>query len=256
MILFPYCEKVIISDEPSPFEIYCDSLEQAGIIDDYEFPILPGTPEYEALTTEQRDSVIQIPEAVLENMCTPGLIETCFNYPFLWHHRAFDYYKSWWDNLTYRFNGVVCLQERIDAPVKMLSRYLEFNEYPYSDTITWASNKLDIGAKLVFIELFLSQQAVIEILSSQEKYLLGVRAKQFWQVKTDNYHIDFRLHPGKTCFLMGRLMYYDHYSPFLDEVSANNDLGAFITYGSDVFNYDESWEAIMLHIEHYLASLK
>lgn len=256
MILFPYCEKVIISDEPSPFEIYCDSLEQAGIIDDYEFPILPGTPEYEALTTEQRDSVMQIPETVLENMCTPGLIETCFNYPFLWHYNAWDYYMWWWNSLNNSFNGVGNLQERIDAPVKMLSRYLEFNEYPYSDTITWASIKLDIGAKLVFIELFLSQQDVIETLSSEEKYLLGVRAKQFWQVKTDNYQIDFSLHPGKTCFLMGRMMYYENYGPLIGEMSINNDLGIFITYGSDIFGYDESWEIILFHFDNYLELLK
>ena len=255
MVLFPFCEKVIIPEEQSPFEIYCDSLEEAGIIDNYEFPILPGTPEYEALTTEQRDSVMQIPEAVLETMCTVGLIQTCFKYPFLWHYNAWDFYMWWWNSLNISFNGAGNLLERVDAPQKMLTQYLEFSEYPYSDTITWSSTKLDIGAKLVYIELFLSQQDAIETLSSNEKYLLGVRAKHFWQIKMDNYHIDFSLHPGKTSFLMGRMMYYDNYSPLLNEMSGNSDLGGFITYGSDVFSFDESWEVILLHFENYLDCL-
>lgn len=255
VFVLPYCEKPAITVEPSPFEIYCDSLELAGVIDSWLFPILPGTPEYEALTPEQRDSVLQIPEAVLETMCTPGLIETCFNYPFLWHYMAWDHYSSWWNGLINSFNGAVSLMERKDATKKMLEQYLEYSEYPYSDTITWSSVKLDIGAKLVFTELFLSQQDGIEKLSSNEKYLLGRRAKHFWQLKIDNYSIEFSLHPGKSCFLMGRLMYYDNYGPFLAAVKANNDLGLFIKYGSDVFNYDESWEDILLHIDGYLGSL-
>ena len=255
LVLFPFCEKTSINIGPDPFEMYCDSLEALGIIDDYEFPILPGTPEYVALTPAQRDSVFQIPDTILKTMCTPGLIETCFNYPFLWHYRLWDYYVRWWDVLTDRFNGVACLQERSDAPRKMLTQYLEFNEYPYSDTITWSSVKLVIGAKLAFIELFLSQKDVINALSSTEKHLLGVRANHFWQEKIDNYHIEFSLHPGRTCFLMGRLMYYDNYGPFIAQVSDNMDLGSFIKYGSEVFKYDESWEAILLHFDNYLDSL-
>mgnify|MGYP005838049301 CR=1 FL=1 len=255
MVLFPFCEKVIIPEEQSPFEIYCDSLEEAGIIDNYEFPILPGTPEYEALTTEQRDSVMQIPEAVLETMCTAGLIETCFKYPRLWIYMlASENFEHAIYYFTHSFNGGAVLFERSDAPEKMLPIYRDFNEYPYSDTITNVSGKNDLGAKLVFLELFFSQESSLSVLSSQNKYILGQRAKYFWQLKNDYYHIEFSLHPSSSSFLMGRMMFYDDYGPFIVSVGSNNYLASYIKWGNQY--YDESLDEIQYHFDNYLNNLE
>ncbi len=63
---------------------YCKELKEQGIIDNYEYPIVPGTPEWAEFESHvEMIEACQIPEDILTNMCTHGLIVTCLNYPLL-----------------------------------------------------------------------------------------------------------------------------------------------------------------------------
>lgn len=49
----------------------------------YNFPIKPGTPEWEKLDTfEEMIEVCKIPDSILQSMTTGDLLETCLNHPF------------------------------------------------------------------------------------------------------------------------------------------------------------------------------
>ena len=242
-------------DEPTYDNAFCDSLEAAGIIDDYTFPILPGTPEWEQLNDEQRDSVLQIPKDTLAKMCTHGLIETCFNWPFLWHCMIYEHFDAWWYYIDHSFNGILTLSERSDAPEKMFKKYLEFDKYPYSDTITMFTTKKDIAAKLTFMELFFSREDILKEFSNKDKVSLGIKAKELWYTKVDYDTIEFSISPAYSCFLLGRMMYYDKYEPLVKEMSINKDLDDFIKIGSYIFYYNNSYEFIINNTDLYLSQL-
>ena len=256
LFLLTNCERNNIQKTEENDNAYCDSLEAAGIIDDYTFPVLPGTDEWEQLSREQRDSVLQIPEDTLQQMCTHGLIETCFNYPFLHHYRLYDHFSDWWLMLNFDFNGIPALLERPDAPKKMLKEYLEFNEYPYADSIPNDIKIKRIASKITFMEFFLAQEEILGTFTDDELVLLGEKAKDMWQLKNEYYHIEFSISPTYSCYLLGRMMYFDNYGPLMLELSSNDDLKSFIISGSNILYYYNAYEFIMDNIDDYLLQLK
>ena len=247
----------IQKDKPFYESEYCDSLEALGIIDDYKFPVIPGTSEWEQLTGDQRDSVLQIPEDILGTMCTNGLIETCLNWPFLWHCMIYEHFTTWWYMVDQSFNGIRELTERTDAPKKVINRLNRFNEYPYSDTITSYTLKNKITAQLVFMELFLAREKVQKTLTINEKLLLGKRVKELWDIQnTYDTILSPSVSPSYSCFLMGRMMYFDNYEPLIKEMSSNKELNNFINIGSYIYYYDKSYEFIINNFDNYLNHIK
>ena len=62
----------------------CECLEAQGISDKYIFPIRPGMEEWAQLKShKEMVDVCQIPESILNDMCTIGLVDTYYDYPLL-----------------------------------------------------------------------------------------------------------------------------------------------------------------------------
>lgn len=245
-------------DSVASFISYCDSLDAQGIKNDYQFPIIPGMPEWVQLTMEQRDSVSQVPENILSEMCTHDLIETCFNYPFFLSTSFCDHFSSFWYHFIdlKNFNGIYELVSRCDAPQKLLAEYLEFDAYPYADSITNVKYKMHIQKKSEFLELFLVHENVITNLNNEELIALGNKAKVTFQVRNENLNIEFSISPTYSCYVLGRMMYFGNYEPCLKEIETNDQLKNFIITGSCVFYYNESWKFIMNNIDSYLTKLQ
>ena len=70
--------------EPDYFKD-CQLLEDNNVSNAYVFPIIPGSEEWKQLPSHKaRLDACQIPEDILQTMCTYDLVETYFNYPLLW----------------------------------------------------------------------------------------------------------------------------------------------------------------------------
>lgn len=222
------CERTVITNGLTPFEIYCDSLEKKGIIDDYKFPVLPGTEEWNELTYEQQDSILQIPVNTLANMCTYGLLETCLNYPLLKNCIESEYIRYWWIVFGQSFNGINEFLARDDASEKLLNKYLEFQNFPYSDTLT-DPEKYVISTQLVFLEIALSQETFLsEYSNSEQKELINkVLANLEHKLNCLDFPNDFSF-PVYSGWLLGRIMLYNDYQPFIDQVQLNETLDSFI----------------------------
>jgi len=228
LVLQSGCERKVIHNVPSPFEIYCDSLEAQGIFDDWEFPILPGTEEWNELTFEQQDSVLQIPVDTLANMCTHGLLETCLNYPLLKNCLQWEHLQGWWIIFGQNFNGIIEFKKRDNASKKLLMQYLEYEKFPYSDTLT-DPEKYIVSAQLVFMEIALSQEAFLsEYSNSEQKELINkVLANLDHKLNCLDFPNDFSF-PVYSGWLLGQIMLYNHYQPFIEQVQLNETLDSFI----------------------------
>lgn len=106
---------------------YTTSLEDAWTrkaADAYIFPVQPGTPEWESLNSgAEMLEVCQIPESILQNMSTEGLVETCLNYPLFLNITAYDTLPKGLKQVIAGFSGLQELLRRKDAGTALLEKY-------------------------------------------------------------------------------------------------------------------------------------
>ncbi len=234
------CNKEAVNPDPND-NAYCDSLEAAGIVDDYTYP------------TEYYDD-FQIPEDTLIQMCTHGLVETIFNWKYLKYIVDWQSYKSWWIVQTQPngFNGIIELTKRPDAPKKVYNRFMEFDEIPYADSIKdqYAVMRY-INGKLTFMEIFLAREECLKSLSELEKDAIAIKTRDLWPIIDASDTLTWSITANSTCYLLARLMYFEQYQPFLDKVDTVPGLAFFIEWG-DTFKYETAHEPIWTSINEYL----
>lgn len=94
----------------------------------YQFPVIPGTSEWESFRTKQEMlDVCQIPEDKLENMTTEALLETVMNYPLIDNFIVFNTIEDACDVMSDDFNGFRELFSRNDVVPILLERYSTAN---------------------------------------------------------------------------------------------------------------------------------
>lgn len=77
------------SDQPEPdsgnwMDIRLASMNMPRPADAYDYPYVPGTPEWEKLNTgEERQKACLLPDAILPGQSTQGLIQAIWEYPLL-----------------------------------------------------------------------------------------------------------------------------------------------------------------------------
>lgn len=108
----------------------------------YQYPILPGTDEWEAF--ESRTEMVeacQIPEHLLDNMTTDALLQTILNYPFLSEMVMFyrtpeecERESGFW-HIAGEFNGLQEFMKRKDA-LQSLKRYGSFTNLESNSHVT------------------------------------------------------------------------------------------------------------------------
>lgn len=127
----------------------------------YRFPIIPSTKVWDSLKTEDdRYIAMQIPDDLLKSMSTENLIRTCINYPAFGHFTAFDNPQAGISHLVKKFNGLQELLDRNDAPIKLLSVYLDMD----SLTMNIQDKKVNNDfwpIRRCYFELLLAQDEII-----------------------------------------------------------------------------------------------
>lgn len=233
----------------------CDSLEVQGIINDYNYPITPESPQWSSFTKEQQEMVLLIPEDTLQVMCTHSLIETCFNYPLMWQIANYPEFSDWWSKILVSFNGIPELLRRPEANEKMLNQYVNFNLYPYNPG-AGDMEKIAIASRLTFMELFLAHETVVSDFTPEQQVILGNKAKQIWEIKNENLTLTGAITPTYSCYLLGRIMYYNNYGDFIIKCNTNSDLENFVKIGSYSDYYDNAYETIIESYGEYVAYLQ
>lgn len=113
--------------------------------DVYNFPIKPGTEEWSKLKSyDERLNAYNVPENILKEMSTDGLIETCLNYPEFRLVMTRNSIQEGYNHVKSKFNGFRELENRPDAGVKLLDKYKQLDP----SKIKTFETDLDKGIKL------------------------------------------------------------------------------------------------------------
>ena len=191
------------------------------VTDAYDYPLKPGMPGWSLLnSSHEMDSVLQIPDNVLANISTEGLIETALNYPRFGDLYFLDDYQHAFEILTEHFNGFQELLKRDDAAEKLLYRYELM--YPDCNDNNWPSINgpgSSTSFSFAFIEIIIAQYDILAQLDKVKSKTLLKEALIKYQEKSQyNYSVFSKKH---TALIAGRIMYLADYTPFIEEYNKN-----------------------------------
>jgi len=176
------------------------------VIDEYIYPIRPGTPEWADLSsyTEMLDA-IQIPDSVLKKISTWGLVESCFKYPLYGDFAAFNNQVGYINDLILTFSGFRELLSREDAPKIILYYYRHWDVSLYPDFM-----------KRGFIELAIGSDSFLSKLNARQLLYLISIALQVKGKENEYYTSSFQPY---SFFVMANSMIHYPYKQFLDYCS-------------------------------------
>ena len=129
------------------------------ITEPYEYPVLPGTEEWEALPNNLAAKVnaCAVPLDTLEHMTTGALLETVLTYPLLDNIFAFNTIEQGIESVSNYFHGINVLREREDAP-EAVALMTQAHGY-----FAAAQNSEELGGEMILRGLRLN--AITEMLS-------------------------------------------------------------------------------------------
>lgn len=117
--------------------------------DAYDYPIKGGTEEWKRFTShDEMLKACQIPDAILKDMSTAGLVETVMNYPLYGDIYAYSSFQVGLNAIAAQFNGLAELLIRDDAGIELLRyKVMKLKKKPeeegyvlklrYLETILW-----------------------------------------------------------------------------------------------------------------------
>jgi len=205
------------------------------IVDAYDYPIKPGTPEWRLLESSQEMiDACQISFDVLGNISTEGLIETVLNYPLYGDIFLSDVNdQTGFNAVSENFNGISALLQRKDASTKLLERYRQM--HPSCKENNWPSLVEPGGSSefsFSFIEILIAQYSILNQLIPNNEYKTVMQEILEKDKQKTKYNYS---HTGKeqSVLILGRLMYLLNYTPFIEEYNSNHYIKIFIDGASD-----------------------
>ncbi len=142
----------------------------------YNYPVKPGTPEWEELDTHgQMISASQIPVDLLRKLTTEALFVTCLHYPLFGDLFAYNDFQLGFDRVKANFNGLQELLGRDDVGKEALKVYKKMD-----DLGSPQSTDSDERWRYMYAEMLLSQAEVLGKMGEGErKELLRETLKKF-----------------------------------------------------------------------------
>jgi hypothetical protein len=237
---------VFSSCEESKFEVSDVILSNA-----YDFPVKPGTGEWRALGSHYAMlSACQVPQEILDEMSTAGLVETVLGYPMLLDMMAYNTPQQGYDAVSGRFNGFTELFTREDAGAVLLERYLTMDPAAYDPD--WESTIIVSYAwDVKNVETILCQEIFLSGLSAERCRNLIADALEKYQIKEKHGDVYGYYGLESTAWLIGRTLYHENCRSFVDMVEKDNTLQNFLNSGS--FAMDDTIDIILTQTEAYLA---
>lgn len=215
------------SDDPKNDDII--SCEIPNCEDAYDYPIKPGTDEWKQLKThDEMVAACQIPDDILNNMSTEGLIESVLNNPLLGDMYFYNIPQEGFNSFHDNFSSVQVLMQRSDLAEKLLDRYNQMvpscNENNWPALIGPGS---DNNYAFSFMEIMIAQNSVLEqVANNQEtKSLLQLVLNKYEEKISNDYYIKGLAYSMLIC---GRMMYLSDYAPFVEEYNNNDHVKGFV----------------------------
>ena len=234
IFLFVSCDKkVIIEEEPMPEP--CSQL----VIGVYKYPT--EKPD-SSLTNAEIKEYWDIPEDVLGCISTAGLIQSCYETHNAIIIMAKDGYQSGYELVKGWNRGFDELESREDGATEFIQFYKNIE----------LSERIDYG--LCCLEVAMAQDSMLKRLSLGQKVELLNITLDYYPLKKEKYTHNAVIYEG-TPIIMGRLMLFDNYTPFVQAVERNEEIYKFI---DGIYRAQISFanaDTIVMYTEKYLEEL-
>ena len=183
---------------------------QTKIKDVYEFPIKPGTEEWSKFETiEERIAALQIPDDVLANISTEGLLETCLEFPYLTDVLFYDNYQLGFEALMAEFNGFRELLNRSNLTYVLLEKYQSLTTEVSDIRLQKDVEQGRFTFRHFVLEFMLAQDVVLKNLSKEQEKQLFLLSFKHMEIKRENSDIFGNLNDLPTNLLYAKKIMTD-----------------------------------------------
>ena len=188
----------------------------------YEYPIVPGTPEWAEHSKPELLKLCRIPNDLLTRLTTPALLETCLGYPYIIDCIAYNFPEQGFDITVNSFNGLRELVTRTDLVEALEAFDLE------KSAIGQSSRKDAAEIGLTYLKKWVERTTVNASYSITEPYAYPVTAGSLaWATMTQKQKIAACQVPEdvlKELSPQALAVTMANYPLFADSVSRNNIL--------------------------------
>ena len=183
-------DESIIEDESDESISIGETLleEPKDAIDEYIFPIQPGTDEWYALEMEERWNAIQLPDEVLSNISTACLLELCLVHPFLMEI-GYSCNQQSFDRFVSRSNAFRELLKRRALPDVLIQKSLKFSEVLRNLPSLTSLSLLDQGRfsfNNYYLGVLVAQDVVIDNLNAELEEILLLLSLERYTIMSSN----------------------------------------------------------------------
>jgi hypothetical protein len=219
--------------------------------DAYIFPVRPGMQEWKNFTSHnQMVTACWVPEDILENMSTAGLVETVVNYPLGGDYGSSIDFQEGVDRVSRQFNGLAELFRRDDAEVQLLAKYRTMN--PQAIGTNWSnSQRFEYKLQICNIELILAQNSLISQLNTDGLRDLVSEALVKYRVKQQGESAWDPVLLNSNMWILARAMHHMNYAPFLEKENNDRVVKIFVKGGGFVLDKAQQ-EELIYHAERFL----
>jgi hypothetical protein len=155
----------------------------------FDFPLKPGSAKWQELKSVQdMYNACQVPTAILSNLSTKALIQTCLNYPasavLLVHNTPQQGFDTWRLN----FNGIDALYKRPDGVQELLAVYAAYDLKGHNKLAT-DIEKGSYTFKIRILENILAQKDILtKLTEAQQKQLIKACLSHYAAMETDTVY--------------------------------------------------------------------
>jgi hypothetical protein len=217
--------------------------------DAYNFPIKGGTSAWAAFQTHgEMVAACQVPEPILREMSTAGLIETCLNYPLIGDMGAYNSWQQGFDRVAARFNRLQELLGRPDVGTKLLAYYRQMEPAGIREKGT-SLQKGQVAMTFQYVETLLAQEPVLSSMTAAERRNLLAECLDKVRAKREpDYNV---VNVAYTVWVLGRILAMDAPDRLELEGQTESELAYFLAEGSIV--NEQIMDEILTGAQQYLA---
>lgn len=168
----------------------------------YEFPVQPGTPEWEALQSHvEMEQVCEVPASILSRMTTEALVATALDYPLAYDFILFNNVESGFEIVVSRSNCLLEVMQRPTTGVTLLNSYEAWDPVALPDCAykRRGSEKVCRFA-FMFAELLMVQDEVLQNMTdAQRRRALRVVQEKYLEKRSDRTYGTFQLNTTVRC---------------------------------------------------------
>ena len=231
----------------------CININSESEINTYTYPVQPGTDEWKSISGhDEMVAVCRIPDDILKNLSTSGLIDTILNYPLYGDMRAYNTLQQGFSAMSSQFNGFQELYNRQDAGEKLIEKYRSLD--PAAIDADWSLiQKGDYDWSIQNIEVLLVQDAIQDKLNDTQKANLLQEAIAKYRTKLQYGEVYSKYSQQTSLWLAGRTLQNLKYEPFVKTMESDISLQDFLNNGS--FPDESDLKEILLKADTYLTSI-